>query len=118
MMGQRPCPYDRMSSNLHKNFEVESMAVGHEFDRASLSNERVLPSWRVVLSAWLVVGFLVLLAVGMQAAAAHFTISSNTAGSAQLVIPRHDPRCDVGVPTAATECSGIDPALMMRYSQF
>lgn len=94
------------------------MTVGHEFDRASPSNERALPSWRVVLSAWLVVGFLVLLAAGIQAAAAHFAISSNTAGSAQLVIPRHDPRCEMGAPAAATECSGIDPALVMRYSQF
>lgn len=94
------------------------MAVGHEFDRASLSNERALPSWRVVLSAWLVVGFLVVLAAGIQAAAAHFTISPNAVGSAQLVIPRHDPRCEMGTPAAVTECSGIDPALVMRYSQF
>lgn len=94
------------------------MTVGHEFGHASVSNDRILPSWRVVISAWAIVGFLVLFAAGVHAALARFNVSSGGGAPAYLVIPRHDPSCGAGVPAAANDCSGVDPALVMRYSQF
>lgn len=92
------------------------MTVGHEYGRASASNDAVLPSWRVVVSAWAIVGLIILFAAGLDAAASRFTASYD-GDTANLVIPRHDPNCGAEV-AAPSECSGVDPALMMRYSQF
>jgi hypothetical protein len=93
------------------------MTVGHEYGHASASNDAVLPSWRVVVSAWAIVGLIILFAVGLDAAASRFTVAYD-ADAAQLMIPQHDPSCGADVPAAASECSGVDPALVMQYSQF
>lgn len=94
------------------------MAVGHEIGYEWARGDRVLPSWRVVLSAWLIVGFVVLFAIGVNAALSRFTVSYHADSPAQLVIPRHDPNCGANVPAAVNGCSGVDPALLMQYSQF
>jgi hypothetical protein len=117
MMGQQFCPYD----GGHRVFATnrgDDMSVGHEFGQAPASNDRVLPSWRVVLSAWLVVGVIVLLALGVHAAASRVTVSNDPGASAPLVIPRHAPGCGTDVPVVVNDCAGTDPALVLPYSQF
>ena len=93
------------------------MTVGHAYGRAPASSDPILPSWRVVVCAWAIVGLIILFAAGLNAAASRFTVSYD-ADAANLLIPRHDPSCGAGVPTAASECAGVDPALIMQYSQF
>lgn len=94
------------------------MAVGREYDDALVNNDRVVPSWRGIVSGWVIVGLVVLLAGGIYVALSRLQGSYDEGVGAPLTIPRHDPGCGQGTPAAANECSGVDPALVMRYSQF
>jgi hypothetical protein len=93
------------------------MTAGHEYGYTAASNNRLLPSWRVVFSAWLVVGFLILISVGIDAAASQFRVPNHPGASAPLVIPRHDPGCGTNVPAVDNDCTPINPALVTQYSQ-
>ena len=95
------------------------MTVGHEFRQAPANSDRVLPSWRVVLSAWLVVGLLLLIAIGIHAAVTQSSVSHDSGVSAPLAIPRHDPACGAEARAPVSDCSEMqDWGLTLRYSEY
>ena len=64
--------------------------------------ERLFPSWRVMVSAWVLVVVFVILFTGVEALASRYTASPRHANLAGAVIPRHDPAC-AGTPSG--ECA-------------
>jgi hypothetical protein len=86
-------------------------------------SDRLSASWRVVVSAWLVVILLVLLSAGTEALASHHSNAPPHAKIAGAIIPRHDPAsAEVGIPCASllAECgksaAGLGSAIAYGYT--
>lgn len=90
-----------------------------ELERGPSLAERVLGGWRVVASAWLMAGVIVVLFAGVQALASHHGPSLHQQSLAGAVIPRHDPACDsaaaAGVETCAPTLEDFERAESQVY---